>query len=219
MSVWQARGHSRFWRPLRRVVMCGLLLGVLVYLGIYAMVAVQAYAFIAQPLPEAQKTSPPVVLVLGNRAFLNGKPNPCLIGRVDKGLEVLRVLKGSNLVVSGGQDLEDGQFESQVMADHAVASGFAGTVVQERESTSTHENLRFSAPLLNTVGTKTVVIVTEPYHLWRTRLMVQSQGLDKQFEVHYAAAQSPCWQSWGMLYRGSLREPLAVGKSFLQGYL
>lgn len=219
MSVWQVRGHSRFSRPLRRVVIWGLLPGVLVYLGVYAMVAVQAYAFIAQPLPDAQTSSRPVVLVLGNRAFLNGKPNPCLIGRVDKGLDVLRVLKGATLVVSGGLDLEDLQVESQVMADHAVASGFGGTVVQENQSTSTYENLRFSAPLLKAVETKTVVIVTEPYHLWRTRLMVQSQGLDKQFEVHYAAAQSPCWRSWGMLYRGSLREPLAVGKGFLQGYL
>lgn len=204
-----------------RILTVGLLLGLAVYLGIYATIAVQAYAFMAQPLPDVQPAVNPTVLVLGNRALLNGKPNPCLTGRVDKGLEVLRVLKGSSLLVSGGMDLEDGQFESQVMADHAVSAGFKGTVVQERRSTSTYENLRFSAPLLKTTTTttNTVVIVTEPYHLWRTRLMVQSQGLDKQFKVHYAAAQTSCWQSWGMLYRGSLREPLAVGKSWLQGYL
>ena len=199
--------------------MLGLLLGVLVYLGVYAMVAVQAYAFIAQPLPDAQKSAHPTVLVLGNRAFLNGRPNPCLTGRVDKGLEILRVLSGSSLVVSGGLDLEDMQFESQVMADHAASAGFKGMVVQERQSTSTYENLRFSTPLLQAQGRTTVVIVTEPYHLWRTRLMVQAQGLDKQFEVHYAAAQSSCWKTYGMLFKGSLREPLALGKSFLQGYL
>ena len=216
MSSGQAGGLTRHvWR----VVKWGLLLGALVYLGIYATVAVQAYAFIAQPLPDAKLSANPVVLVLGNRAMLNGKPNPCLTGRVDKGLEVLWTLKGSDLLVSGGMDLEDRQFESQVMADHAVSAGFKGRVVQERQSTSTYENLQFSAPLLKTTGAKAVVIVTEPYHLWRTRRMVQSQGLDKQFEVHYAAAQTSCWQSWGMLYWGSLREPLAVGKSWLQGYL
>jgi uncharacterized SAM-binding protein YcdF (DUF218 family) len=216
MSGGQASGMTR---QVRRIVKWGLLLGVLVYLGIYATIAVQAYTFIAQPLPDAQSSANPTVLVLGNRALLNGKPNPCLTGRVDKGLEVLRALKGSHLLVSGGMDLEDRQFESQVMADHAASAGFKGTVVQERQSTSTYENLQFSAPLLQAAGRTTVVIVTEPYHLWRTRLMVQSQGLDKQFEVHYAAAQTSCWQSWGMLYRGSLREPLAVGKSLLQGYL
>ena len=203
----------------RRVLTGGLLLGLVVYLGIYATIAVQAYAFIAQPLTDAKSLNGPAVLVLGNRAMLNGKPNPCLTGRVDKALEVLQTLKGSQLLVSGGMDLEDRQIESQVMADHAASVGFKGTVVQERQSTSTYENLQFSAPLLKTTSAKTVVIVTEPYHLWRTQLMVQSQGLDKQFDVHYAAAQTSCWQSWGMLYRGALREPLAVSKSFLQGYL
>ncbi len=223
MSLGQVSGQAssknsstkRFWR---RIVTWSLLLAVAVYLGVYATIAVQAYAFIAQPLPDAQKTRQPTVLVLGNRAMLNGKPNPCLTGRVDKGLAVLRVLKGSTLLVSGGMDLEDRRFESQVMADHALSAGFEGTVVQERQSTSTYENLLFSLPLLKTAEAKTVVIVTEPYHLWRTRLMVQAQGLDKQFDVHYAAAQTSCWQSWGMLYRGSLREPLAVGKNWLQGY-
>lgn len=196
----------------------GLLLGAALYIGIYTVIAVQAHEFIAQPLPALPGYQHPTALVLGNRALIDGAPNPCLIGRVDKGLEVLRFLNGSTLVVSGGLDREDMQFESQVMADHAVATGFTGTVVQERQSTSTYENLKYSTPLLQAAGSKRVVIVTEPYHLWRTRLMVQAQGLDKQFEVHYAAAQSACWRTYGMLFKGSLREPLAVGKSFLQGY-
>ena len=215
MSVWLPRRSRRAWQL---TITWILLLGAVVYLAIYAMIAVQAYEFIAQPLPHAQLAQHPTALVLGNRGFLNGKPNPCLTGRVDKGLDVLRVLNGSILVVSGGLDKEDMQFESQVMADHAVVAGFTGTVVQERQSTSTYENLQYSTPLLLAVGNKSVVIVTEPYHLWRTRLMVQAQGLDKQFEVHYAAAQSSCWKTYGMLFKGSLREPLAVGKSFLQGY-
>lgn len=203
------------WPALRLTCKWGLLLGALLYAGIYAVVAVQAYEFVANPLPNVQHVT---ALVLGNRAYLNGAPNPCLTGRVDKGLEVLRALNGTTLLVSGGLDLEDNKVEAQVMADHAVAKGFAGTVVQERQSTSTFENLRYSAPLLQAAGSHSVVIVTEPYHLWRTRLMVQAQGLDKQFEVHYAAAQSSCWKTYGMLFKGSLREPLAVGKSFLQGY-
>ena len=46
------------------------------------------------------------------------------------------VLTATGSVFSGGQDLEDGQFESQVMADHAVSAGFKGLVVQERQSFS-----------------------------------------------------------------------------------
>lgn len=206
---------ERLLPALRLTCQWGLLLGALLYAGIYAVIAVHAYEFVANPLPNVPHAT---ALVLGNRAYLNGAPNPCLTGRVDKGLEVLRALNGTTLVVSGGLDLEDNQFEAQVMADHAVAKGFAGTVVQERQSTSTFENLRYSMPLLQAAGSKNVVIVTEPYHLWRTRLMVQAQGLDKNFEVHYAAAQSSCWKTYGMLFKGSLREPLAVGKSFLQGY-
>lgn len=206
---------NRLGRGLRTTFKWGLMLGALLYVGIYAVIAVYAYEFLAQPLPKAYRAT---ALVLGNRAYLSGVPNPCMTGRVDKGLEALRALSGTTLVVSGGLDLEDKQFEAQVMADHAVAAGFTGTVVQERQSTSTFENLRYSTPLLQAMGARSVVIVSEPYHLWRTRLMVQAQGLDKQFDVHYAAAPTSCWKKYGMLHIGSLREPLAVGKSFLQGY-
>lgn len=219
MSRWRALRSFRASRPWRRVIIWVFLLGFAVYAGIYATIAVQANAFIAQPLPDIQQSPNPTVLVLGYRAMQDGKPNPCLVGRVDKGLEVVRTLNGASLLFSGGLDREDMQIESQVMADLASAAGFKGVVVQERQSTSTYENMRFSAPLLKAAKTKAVVIVTEPYHLWRTRLIVQAQGFDKQFDVHYAAAQTSCWKTYGMLFKGSLREPLAVGKNFLQGYL
>jgi hypothetical protein len=45
--------------------------------------------------------------MLGNRAFLNGRPNPCLTGRVDEGPALAQQDLVSTLVMSGGLDDED----------------------------------------------------------------------------------------------------------------
>lgn len=185
----------------------------LLYLGVYAAVVGHAYAF----LGRAQTSVPnPVVVVLGNKAHTKGVPNPCMTGRVDKGLEILRQNAGGILLVSGGMDPVEQRFESQVMAEHALALGFTGLVIQEQRATTTYENLKYSTQLLQAIGAKTVVIVSEPYHLWRVSLMAHGQGMDKQFELHFVAAETRCWNNHGVFFSGVLQEPLALVKNFLQ---
>jgi vancomycin permeability regulator SanA len=56
--------------------------GAVVYAAIWLMVWRAAAGRLAHPPQQAADAA----LVLGNRAYLNGKPNPCLTGRVDAAL-------------------------------------------------------------------------------------------------------------------------------------
>ncbi|RQO55701.1 YdcF family protein [Variovorax sp. KBW07] len=158
-------------------------------------------------------------LILGNRAYLDGKPNPCLTGRVDTGIALARAGLVRQLVYSGGVDTEDGRIEAEVMQQHANAMGYTGPALLEPVSSSTRLNLALSTPLLQAAGVRSVVVVSEPYHLWRIERLVRKSGFDKTFDVQYAAAPTSCWRTWGMLFKGALREPAAIVNNAGHGYL
>lgn len=193
------------------VVACAAL-----YLTVYVALIQRAYAFSHDA--KLPLISSPTVVVLGNRAKTKGIPNICMTGRVDKAMELLTQYDGVTLLLSGGVDPVEEGFESQVMANYALSKGFSGNLIQEKESTTTHENLKFSNLLLRNAGAKTVVIVSEPHHLWRASLLARGQGYPEQFDLHFVAAKTECWKTQEIFSIGAVREPLALIKNYLQGH-
>jgi uncharacterized SAM-binding protein YcdF (DUF218 family) len=173
----------------------------------------------ARRSPTPPQRAADAALVLGNRAYLRGKPNPCLTGRVDEGVALARAGLARELLFSGGVDSEDGRIEAEVMEQHARAVGHNGPMRQERVSSSTRLNLALSTPMLQAAGVRSVIVVSEPYHLWRVKRLARNSGFDRAFDVQYAAAPSSCWRRWGMVFKGALREPLAVVNNAAHGYL
>lgn len=187
----------------------------LVYVGVYAAVVTHAYQFIRQTEPT--QVANPVVVVLGNRAKVKGVPNVCMTGRVDKAMALLKQYGGHTMLVSGGKDPIEQGFESQVMANYALSQGFSGKLIQESNSTTTQENLQYSTLLLHAIGAKTVIVVSEPHHIWRASLLAHAQGMSKQFDMHFIAAKTECWEMQGIFSTGTIGEPLAIIKNYVQG--
>jgi uncharacterized SAM-binding protein YcdF (DUF218 family) len=184
------------------------------YLILLAIVGIHAKKLLSQPVTAKYDAA----LILGNRTYLNGAPNPCLIGRVDKGLLLAEQGVVATLAMTGGRDSEDFRIEGEFMAAYAKEKGYQGPILIEARSSSTKENLEFSAPILKAGNIKSVIIVSEPYHLWRTKKLVQASHLGQDFNVTYAAAPTACWTTWGMLFKGALREPLAIMNNYAKGY-
>jgi uncharacterized SAM-binding protein YcdF (DUF218 family) len=187
----------------------------LVYVVVYVAVVQHAYQFSNQTEPK--HISNPTAVVLGNRAKVKGVPNICMTGRVDKALALLNQYGGQRLIVSGGVDPIEQGFEAQVMATHALSKGFSGQLIQEKKSTTTQENLQYSTPLLHAIGATTVIVVSEPHHIWRASLLAHAQGMTKQFDMHFVAAKTECWEMQGIFSTGAVREPLAIIKNYMQG--
>jgi len=202
-------------RALRRGLWGALLILLLGYLAIAVMVWRHARWVLDHPPKRAADAA----LILGNRAYRDGKPNPCLTGRVDAGIALVKAGRVQRLALSGGVDWEDGRVEAEVMEQHARAAGYSGPLLLESVSSSTRENLSMSRSALQAAGVKSVIIVTEPYHLWRAERLARASGFDQFFEVQYAAASTSCWQRWGMVFKGALREPLAIMNNAAHGYL
>jgi uncharacterized SAM-binding protein YcdF (DUF218 family) len=196
------------------------LLGALGVLALaYAAIAAVIWQRADELLDNPPQRPADAALILGSRAYLDGKPNPCLTGRVDTGIALAQAGQVKQLVFTGGVDKEDGRIEADVMQQHAQGLGFAGPMLLEPASTSTRLNLSLSRPLLQAAGVRSVVIVSEPYHLWRVERLVRMSGFDRTFDVQYAAAPTSCWRRWGMLFKGALREPAAIINNAGHGYL
>ena len=186
--------------------------------AVYGAIWLTVWRTAAERLAHPPQQPADAVLVLGNRAYLHGKPNPCLTGRVDTAVALARAGLVPQLVMSGGIDHEDRRIESEVMAVHARAVGYTGPLLRESQSNSTRENLAMSTAVLREAGVRRVIVVSEPYHLWRVERLARASGFASDFEVQYAAAPTSCWQRWGMRFRGALREPLAIVNNAFHGY-
>lgn len=202
-------------RALGRAVFGALLVLLIGYVAIAITIWLRALDLLGHPPQRAADAA----LVLGNRAYRDGKPNPCLTGRVDTGIALAKEGLVRQLVLSGGVDKEDGRIEAEVMQQHARAAGYAGTLFLEPVSSTTRENLSMSRAVLQAAGAKSVIIVSEPYHLWRVERLARAAGFDRMFDVQYAAAPTSCWRRRGMFFKGALREPLAIVNNAANGYL
>jgi uncharacterized SAM-binding protein YcdF (DUF218 family) len=202
-------------RPWQRGLAGGLAAVGLVYAAIGAFIWWHARALLAHP-PQRPADA---ALVLGARAYLDGKPHPCLAGRVDTAVALVKTGLVKQLVFSGGVDSEDGRTEATAMQQRAIALGFAGPMLLEPVSTSTRLNLSLSRTLMLAAGVHSVVIVSEPYHLWRVERLVRMSGFDRSFDVQYAAAPTSCWRALGPFSKGALREPAAIINNVGHGYL
>jgi uncharacterized SAM-binding protein YcdF (DUF218 family) len=195
---------KRVWA---RVVLGLFLLGLLVYSGLFAWVA-------ARVSGDAPRQADAVIVLGAQAYFPPGRWNPCLVARVERGVELIKAGYAPRMVLSGGVDEEDGAVEAEVMLEIAKSFGLnPQQALLEPRSTSTAENLRFSKALLDS---KRVIIVSDPFHLARAGALAAKLGLQATL---VPAPRSPCWSRFGLFSRFALREPLAIVENWFRGDL
>lgn len=198
---------SRIKHNLKMLLFGLLVVGALVYL----LVAL----FLASQVNRDSRRQTDAILVLGARVNFKNGINPCLKARVDHGVHLWQQKYAPFLIMSGGDDIEDGANEADAMQKLAVGAGIPeASILKERRSHSTYENLLFTRNIMQKRNLKTLLIVTEPYHMPRAALIAREMGLD--FAVS-PAPNSPCWNRWKFLSRYFLREPLGLIKNKMLG--
>lgn len=148
------------------------------------------------------------ILVLGAKSYINGKYNPCLQARVKHAVDLYKAHYAPKILMTGGKDKEDNVNEAETMKKIAVEEGVAPKdILLEKKASSTYENFLYSEQLLDQNRLKSVIIVTEPFHITRSSLVAQK--LKYNFSVS-PAINSPCWSPNHYLTKYFLKEPLAL---------
>ena len=129
-----------------------------------------------------------VALVPGNMVKPDGQPYELLQNRLDRALEQYRHGDYPLIIVSGGFDQPGGD-EAIAMRAYLVARGVPEKqIVVDSQGLNTYASARFTARLLREHGWRSVCVVTQYYHVPRTRLALRRFGVEPRYSAH---AQEP----------------------------
>ena len=118
------------------------------------------------------------IVVLGAAQY-DGRPSPQLAARLDHGLELWQEGVAPMIMVTGGKRPGDRFTEAQAGFDYLVERGVPeSAILREDQGSTTYESLDAAAAILAAAGSDEVVIVTDPYHSLRSRLIAEEVGLD-----------------------------------------
>lgn len=151
----------------------------IIFGGIIAFCAVLCIVFSVNMASHTEKPldSPRAVIVLGCQ--VKGEtPSTMLAFRLRAAIEVLNEHPETVCVTSGGQGSGEDIPEAEAMRRFLIENGVPDDrIITEDKSTSTRENLRFSAAKLAERGiTDNVVIVTNDFHQYRAGVYARENG-------------------------------------------
>ena len=125
-----------------------------------------------------------VMLVLGSALNADGTPSKRLQSRLDRAVEQERETPVKTILVSGGLE-KNGCDEAESMADYLADHGIDRTYITlDHQGWTTYDSARNTAQLLKNHGWRGVIIVTQYFHIPRTRMALRRWGVDPIFSVH-----------------------------------
>ncbi len=125
-----------------------------------------------------------VAIVLGNTVESDGRPSARLRARLDKAVELYRDGLFQHVIVSGGVGVE-GFNEAEVMKRYLVSQGVPeGYVIADVEGMTTSLTARNAARVMKEQGWQSALVISQYFHISRTRLAVESYGVRPVYSAH-----------------------------------
>lgn len=135
-----------------------------------------------------------VALVLGARLNADGTPSPALSRRVQHGAALLKAGVVGQVLMSGGPTSAGGT-EARVMRHMAMAAGVDDArICMERRARNTIQNALFCRAVLRRRGWRRVLVVTDSFHVPRTRYIFARLGM--AVTVSGVRPERPSGQWW-----------------------
>ena len=147
---------------------------VLVAAGYYAISFFQVWS-----TGRSDQARPVDAIVVMGAAQYDGEPSPQLAARLDHVVELWPQGLAPLVVATGGNRPGDRFTEAQASAAYLTERGVpAEAILLEDRGTTSYESLQGVAALLAERGLDDVLIVTDPYHALRSRLIAEDLGLN-----------------------------------------
>jgi uncharacterized SAM-binding protein YcdF (DUF218 family) len=157
---------------------------------------------------EAQPAQ--VIVVLGAAQYA-GKPSPVLRARLDHALDLWDRHLASLLILTGGIGAGDTTSEAAVGRNYARKHGVPDSaILVENEGRTTSESMRAVAGMLEVRGLQTALLVSDPFHMLRLRILARRFGFTPYTSPTQTSPISPNREErWKYIFSESLKAPLA----------
>ncbi len=117
-----------------------------------------------------------VIMVMGAAQY-DGRPSPQLAARLDHALLLFNEGRAPVIAVTGGKRPGDRYTEAEASRRYLVARGVdEGAILAETSGASTWQSVSNLSPVLLDEGVRSVLVVTDRYHVQRTVLSVREAG-------------------------------------------
>jgi uncharacterized SAM-binding protein YcdF (DUF218 family) len=157
---------------------------------------------------EAQPAQ--AIVVLGAAQYA-GKPSPVLRARLDHALDLWNRHLASLLILTGGTGAGDTTSEAAVGSTYARKHGVPDSaILVENEGRTTSESMRAVAGMLEVRGLQTALLVSDPFHMLRLRILARRFGFTPYTSPTQTSPISPNREErWKYIFSESLKAPLA----------
>lgn len=157
---------------------------------------------------EAQPAQ--AIVVLGAAQYA-GKPSPVLRARLDHALNLWNRHLASLLILTGGTGAGDTTSEAAVGRNYARKHGVPDSaILVENEGRTTSESMRAVAGMLEVRGLQTALLVSDPFHMLRLRILARRFGFTPYTSPTQTSPISPNREArWKYIFSESLKAPLA----------
>ena len=118
-----------------------------------------------------------VILVLGAAEY-RGRPSPVLRARLDHALDLYNRKLAVRIMTTGGAGGDPVFTEGGVGRSYLIGHGVPSeAIIVENESESTVESLAMAGEIMRRMGLHSVIVVSDGYHIYRVKRMLQFRGL------------------------------------------
>lgn len=191
--------------------LAGVVVGLLLFGWIGSILAVLAFAEYDGVREGASGERQADAIVVLGAAQYAGHPSPVLKARIDHALDLWRKQVAPVLVLTGGVGTRDTTSEAAVSASYAMRHGVPqSAIVLETEGRTTSESIRSVALMLGARDQTYVVLVSDPFHMFRLWILARRHGLEV---VTSPTRSSPIWANVavnaGYIFSESLKAPIA----------
>lgn len=151
------------------------------------------------------------IVVLGAAQYA-GRPSPVLKSRLDHAIDLYRRGLAPRLVVTGGVGEGDTTSEAAVSRRYAMKRGVPDTVMlSEEHGRTTTESLRAVAALAEREGMERVILVSDPFHMLRLRILAGRLGLTAHTSpTRTSPIQASRQKRWSYVLGESVKVPFTM---------
>jgi len=186
----------------RRILKWATLLAVLVLVSI-SLYWVYVYNQVRYLAAHDDSHSAEAIVVLGAAQY-NGRPSKVLRARLDHAYDLYQRGFSKHIITTGSYGPDPNFSEAQVATLYLTEKGVDPVdIMTEQSSLTTHDSVRTASLLIKSRAWKTVLVVSDGFHLYRVRKMFEDEGL-----IAYTspAPASPIEVSASQRFWYSLRE-------------
>jgi uncharacterized SAM-binding protein YcdF (DUF218 family) len=143
---------------------------------------------------EAQPAD--VILVLGAAEY-RGRPSPVLRARLDHALMLYHNHIAPRIMTTGGAGGDPVFTEGGVGRAYLISQGVPSeAIIVETEGESTVQSVTMAAEILRRMGLRSVVAVSDGYHIFRVKEMLRASGLAVYGSPRKERSSEPLHQEW-----------------------